>query len=88
MTDSIKKQCSLLIEGWNEGFNKVSFTKLLQQEMGASLSTAKDMTDRILEGKPVTVNVVEKDADRIASLAEERGAIVRRAASVVEGSCR
>ena len=91
MTTS-EHRTALLIEGWNEGFNKVAFTKMLQHEFGFSLTAAKNMTDQILERRPVTVHVVETDIERISSLAQKIGAIVSSKSSSTlatrEGSCR
>lgn len=87
MIGPIEQRRNLVIEGWREGFNKVAFTKLLQQELGLPLSAAKGMTDQILEGKSIAVSVTDEDRERITSLAQSLGAIVRTA-SEVEGSCQ
>jgi hypothetical protein len=76
MTASIGHRTALLIEGWNVGFNKVAFTNMLQHELGLSLSAAKNITDQILERRPVTIHVREADIKRITSLAQKIGAIV------------
>ena len=55
MISPIQLQRNLVIEGWRAGFNKVAFTKLLQQELSLSLSVAKVMTDQIVEGKSVAI---------------------------------
>jgi hypothetical protein len=92
MTAPIEQHCNmLLIEGWSQGFNKVAFTRMLQQEFDLSLAAAKGMTDQILEGKPLAFNVAETDIERISSLAQSLGAIVRRDSSVsviAEDSCQ
>ena len=87
MIRSIEQQRNLVIEGWRVGFNKVAFTKLLQQELNLSLSVAKDMTDQVLEGKSVAISVTNEDRERVASLAQGLGAIVR-AASALEDQCQ
>jgi hypothetical protein len=79
MIGSIEHQRNLMIEGWSVGFDKVAFTKLLQQELNLSLSVAKVMTDQVLEGKSVAINVTDEDRERVASLAQGLGAIVRAA---------
>ena len=81
-------QCKLLIEGWNIGFNKVEFTKLLQRELNLSLSSAKAVTDQILEGKQLKVDVPRKEMDRIVAAAEALGAKVRPDSVLVEDSCQ
>lgn len=39
----------LKIKGWEEGFRKISFTKLLTEYCELSLSEAKEITDNFLE---------------------------------------
>ena len=81
----------LIVEGWNKGFNKVAFTKMLQKELGFSLTIAKGMTDQILEGKLLVIDIADADIERISALAQNLGATVRRGSSVssaVEDSCR
>jgi hypothetical protein len=73
---------TLLIEGWNEGFNKIAFTKMLQQELGFSLGMAKNKTDQVLEGRPLAIDVASADSNRISLLAQQLGA------NVAEDSCR
>jgi ribosomal protein L7/L12 len=45
------------IIGWRPGFEKVSHTKVLQELCNLSLSDAKNMTDRVLAGRVVEVEV-------------------------------
>jgi hypothetical protein len=78
----------LVIEGWDVGFNKVAFTKLLHQELGLPLSSAKDMTDQVLEGKRITVSVLGEDMNRICEAAHGLGARVTRNPVDGEDSCR
>jgi ribosomal protein L7/L12 len=47
----------LTIEGWHDGFKKISFTKLLQREAGLGLAEAKHATDEVLESRPIRVRV-------------------------------
>jgi hypothetical protein len=47
----------LTIEGWHDGFKKISFTHLLQREAGLGLADAKHITDDVLEGQPVRVKI-------------------------------
>jgi ribosomal protein L7/L12 len=79
---------TLIVEGWNVGFNKVAFTKLLQQELGLSLSSAKEMTDQVLEGKRISLSVLEKDMDRMSEAAHHLGAKIMRHSMAAEESCR
>jgi hypothetical protein len=92
MTVPIKHPTTLLVEGWNEGFNKVAFTKMLQDEFGFSLAVAKDMTDQVLERDPLAISVVSSEIKRISSLAQQIGAIVCSAncstSAMSEDSCR
>lgn len=81
-------QSKLLVEGWKIGFNKVAFTKLLQQEMALSLASAKEMTDQILDGKQITLAVSESELNRISDAMSDLGAMVRRDVAVTEKSCR
>jgi hypothetical protein len=87
MISPIEQKRNLVIDGWRVGFNKVAFTKLLQQELNLSLSVAKGMTDQVLEGKSVAISVANEDKERVASLAQGLGAIVR-AAPAVEDQCQ
>jgi hypothetical protein len=92
MTAPIEPRTKLIIEGWNVGFNKVAFTKMLQHEFGFSLTAAKDMTDQVLERTPIAINVVSAEIKRISSLAEQMGAIVcsenSSTSAIPEDSCR
>jgi hypothetical protein len=74
-------QDHIFIYGWNKGFQKVQFTKMLQQELGLSLAFAKSTTDNILEGGRVNLAVGESDYQRVANLATELGALVQTKAS-------
>lgn len=59
------------VTGWEPGFRKVSFTKLIQQRAGLGLPQAKRLTDRILAGEPVAIDVGTPEAAE-ALLAEAR----------------
>jgi hypothetical protein len=43
----------IIVKNWIEGFNKISFTKLLMKYCNLSLSEAKSITDRVLENEKV-----------------------------------
>jgi len=64
----------LHLHGWQVGFNKVEFTKLMKEEVGLSLSDAKRITDRLLAGETVIVEV--HNQMKVANQARELGAIV------------
>ncbi len=62
----------LAIEGWHDGFRKISFTKLLQREAGLGLADAKRATDEVLGNRPIRVRVPR---DRRASFIGEAKAL-------------
>jgi hypothetical protein len=65
---------TLVVLGWNVGFNKVKFTRLLQSVPGYSLPHAKSITDAVLEGKNVELQVQRSDAGGLMSAMQEPGA--------------
>jgi hypothetical protein len=69
------------ITGWETGLKKVSLTKLLQSSAGMDLVTAKNYTDRILEGETVTLELPDFDqATTLAEAMEALGAVAREEA--------
>ena len=64
----------LQLSGWNAGFNKVRFTRLVQDLLGYSLTDAKQVTDTIMDGETVTIEVPEIQADRVIASMSELGA--------------
>jgi ribosomal protein L7/L12 len=54
----------IVLSGWNPGFNKVGLTKLLRAQLGHSLRRAKTVTDAVLEGQLVTVEVADGEAKK------------------------
>ena len=46
---------------YREGFNKVTNTKLLKDNLGYRLADAKDVTDRILKGEKVALQIEETE---------------------------
>jgi hypothetical protein len=42
---------------WKPGLRKISLTKLLQRQLGVSLSVAKHAVDELLEGRQVSLTV-------------------------------
>jgi hypothetical protein len=67
---------TLVMSGWNIGFRKVEFTKMLQSELGLSLAQAKGTTDKVLDKQRVELNVSEEKYERVAMLATELGAVL------------
>jgi ribosomal protein L7/L12 len=60
----------IVLSGWNTGFNKVGLTKLLRNDLGFSLRHAKSVTDAVLEGHSVTIEVED---DRVGEMAVRLG---------------
>ncbi|HKO18141.1 MAG TPA: hypothetical protein VJU82_04570 [Acidobacteriaceae bacterium] len=65
----------LVVAGWNTGFHKIGFTKLLREEFGCSLSDAKAFTDAVLDGKPVHLNFPEDRFDAAVAAMSKLGAV-------------
>jgi ribosomal protein L7/L12 len=66
------------IIGWKEGLKKISMTKLLQKRLGINLAQAKDITDDVLYGKTIVLNInTDEDAKNLAAELYELGAIVK-----------
>jgi ribosomal protein L7/L12 len=59
----------ITLKSWNPGLKKVSLTKLLQEQAGLSLTSAKQYVDRLLADEAVSVNV--PTTEEAAQLAEE-----------------
>jgi hypothetical protein len=47
----------VLLTGWNPGLRKVPLTKLIQSRASVSLKAAISQTERLLDGKPVTIDL-------------------------------
>jgi hypothetical protein len=58
---------TLVVSGWNVGFQKVNFTKLLQSEFGFSLSKAKAATDSVLDHDSIDLTLPVAEHDRLMS---------------------
>ena len=65
------------LRGWNVGFNKVEFTKLLQGEPGYSLKHSKDTTDAILAGESVLLEVSDEQYEEQTRRIKALGARVK-----------
>jgi hypothetical protein len=74
--DTFATPRAVIISGWNDGFKKVEFTKLLKDELGYSLSLAKSVTDRIVDKCRVELLVSESVHGRFTRLSASLGAIV------------
>ncbi len=74
--DTEVKQKLLVLAGWSYGFNKVEFTKMLQNELGYSLSVAKNITDQVLTTHPVELLLPESNYELVSHLSRKLGAIV------------
>ena len=61
----------LILSGWNVGFNKIGLTKLLQMDLGYSLSRAKAITDTVLGGQSVTVDLKDIRVEQMATKLNE-----------------
>ena len=65
---------TILLSGWDMGFNKVRFTRLVQHVLGYSLPEAKRVTDTIMDGKTVMIKIPEVNAESVVSSMSELGA--------------
>jgi hypothetical protein len=54
----------IVLSGWNPGFNKVGLTKLLHTRPEFSHANAKAVTDAVLDGQSVTIEVSDGEAER------------------------
>ena len=66
---------TVTIRGWHYGFQKVNFTMLMKSGMGLTLSPAKKITDRILDGEPVELEIPNDRLDHLLAAMTELGAI-------------
>ena len=63
----------LTIEGWRDGFKKISFTHLLQREAGLGLGDAKHITDKVVDGQQVRVKIPTHRRDSFIDEAKALG---------------
>jgi hypothetical protein len=66
---------TIILSGWNTGFNKVGLTKLLRYDYGYSLSNAKTVTDSVLDGKAVTIENSDDRVDEFVMKLDRLGVI-------------
>ena len=50
---------TIVLSGWERGFQKVKLTEFLQSDLGISLSDAKAKTDAVLDNQRVELDVEE-----------------------------
>jgi ribosomal protein L7/L12 len=63
------------INGWQKGFKKVSHTEALKSFAGLSLIEAKSLTDAVLDGKSVSVQLQTHDeAEKLLTALRSYGA--------------
>lgn len=67
----------ILVSGWKPGFQKVPFTKLLQETAELELPEAKRITDLVLSGQCVELDMpTEAIVTSFRSRASDLGAVV------------
>ena len=72
-----EKMMKLRITGWRPGLLKVSMTLLLRSELDIALRPAKDITDSVLAGEIVELEIEDLDkATRLRRKLHELGADV------------
>lgn len=65
----------VVIKGWNDGFAKISHTKLIKEYTKLPLDLAKKITDNVLADKVEVIEFENKDiALEFCSKAEKLGA--------------
>ena len=66
----------VILKGWRSNLQKVSLTKLLQQQGGLDLKTAKAYTDRCLGGETVRIHMPSvATAEALALEISKHGAV-------------
>jgi hypothetical protein len=65
------------VADWRAGFNKVKFDDLLREYAGLGLGDAKRATDRLLDHKPLEIEIADEGGDsEFSRRAIEIGAIL------------
>ncbi|MCP1302179.1 hypothetical protein NK356_23675 [Chryseobacterium sp. S0630] len=68
----------IILEGWNEGLQKVSLTKLQIDLLGKSLKESKLNVDYLLDNKEVIIDIENLDlANEFINEAEKIGVICK-----------
>ena len=65
---------NITITGWRYGFNKVQFTLLMKSELGLTLGPAKHLTDRIMNGEAVEIEVPDTQVEHLLAGMRKLGA--------------
>ena len=83
---------TIIVSGWNVGFQKINFQHKLRHEFDLSLSSAKNACDAVLDGKRLELHVQDSEYLRIGSELIQLGAKVEAEDStmndVVDGLAR
>jgi hypothetical protein len=56
---------TVVVTGWNRGFQKVNFTKWLRSEFGYSLAEAKAATDAVLATQELVLQIPDPKANQL-----------------------
>jgi hypothetical protein len=67
----------VVLGNWKPGFNKVIMNRLLRDQSRLTLSGAKAVVDRLLEGEEVTVEVGDERVDDFIEAAKQMGVEAR-----------
>ena len=66
----------VIISGWQEGFHKISMTKLIRTYTGYGLAEGKGYVDDLLEGKTIVLKeLADEQAERFVAQARELRAV-------------
>lgn len=60
---------------WSENFRSISLIKLIREESELSLSEAKALVEKLIDGEPIQIHVPDEAKDNFRKKAEEFGAI-------------
>jgi hypothetical protein len=83
---SVESNRKIVFQGWEIGFQKVNFTKMIREELCLGLFDGKSITDRVLAGDRVELLVSSEKYEVIAKRAGDLGAIVL--SENLETTCR
>ena len=66
----------IIIRGWKKGLLKISMTKSIQNNTSLGLAKSKDVTDRVLNGEQVVIDIENMDiALKLVNELNQHGAI-------------
>jgi ribosomal protein L7/L12 len=68
---------TVTVTGWNNGFNKVQFNKLIRESGNCGLAEAKEMVDSLLEGQAFEIEISDADHKDFCTRAKELGAVLK-----------